>query len=257
MVEHTRRHERRTQTTPMGQRAPLAVGTLFLPASLKRRATLPLFIHFHGAPWLAETAAAELKNTAVITVQLGTGSSVYAKPFTQPQTFAELLAEAENKAGCKFAPLTLTAWSAGYGAIREILNVPENFARVERVLLLDGLHVSYVNGKPGPQESQLETDKLAVFLQFAREAVAGHKQFWLTHTEIFPGTYASTTETADWLLRQLKLTRRAVLQWGPMGTQQLSEVRQGGFTLSGFAGNSAPDHVDLLHALPDLLKQWK
>ena len=40
---------------------------------------------------------------------------------------------------------------------------------------------------------------------------------------------------------------------GTLGTQILCEVRQGRFHLLGFAGNSAPDHVDLLHALPELL----
>lgn len=40
-----------------------------------------------------------------------------------------------------------------------------------------------------------------------------------------------------------------------MGTQILCEVKQGGFHLIGFAGNSAPDHVDVLHALPDLVRE--
>jgi len=35
--------------------------------------------------------------------------------------------------------------------------------------------------------------------------------------------------------------------------QQLSEIRKGRFELLGFAGNSAPDHVDHLHAMPELL----
>jgi hypothetical protein len=35
--------------------------------------------------------------------------------------------------------------------------------------------------------------------------------------------------------------------------QQLSETRAGRFQLLGFAGNSAPDHVDHLHAMPELL----
>ena len=76
----------------------------------------------------------------------------------------------------------------------------------------------------------------------------------ITHTEIFPRTFASTTETADWLIGQLGLRRRAVLKWGPMGTQQLSEVVAGVFQVLGYAGNSAPDHVDQLHALPEFLK---
>jgi hypothetical protein len=40
-----------------------------------------------------------------------------------------------------------------------------------------------------------------------------------------------------------------------MQTQQLSAVRRGKFYLAGFAGNSAPDHVDQLHSLPDYL-EW-
>jgi hypothetical protein len=35
--------------------------------------------------------------------------------------------------------------------------------------------------------------------------------------------------------------------------QQLSEARSGRFVLMGFAGNSAPDHIDHFHAMPDLL----
>jgi hypothetical protein len=37
--------------------------------------------------------------------------------------------------------------------------------------------------------------------------------------------------------------------------QQPSEIRAGRFELFGFAGNSAPDHVDHLHAMPELLKR--
>jgi hypothetical protein len=79
------------------------------------------------------------------------------------------------------------------------------------------------------------------------------KRFLVTHSEIFPGTFASTTETADWLLHSLGLRRKPVLRWGPRGMQQLSAVRAGRFELLGFAGNSAPDHIDQLHAMPELL----
>jgi hypothetical protein len=36
---------------------------------------------------------------------------------------------------------------------------------------------------------------------------------------------------------------------------RLSEVRAGRFELMGFAGNSAPDHIDQLHAMPEFLKR--
>lgn len=260
MVEHTRTHPRLAQATPDGRREKPELGTLFVPAKLKLKSSTPLFIHFHGGTWLPEVAAAKAGNTAVISIQIGSGSGAYAKPFNDPQLFSRLIAEAEAKAGVKFSPITLTAWSAGYGSIREILKVSGHYARVDRVLLIDGLHTGYVGGKPGQgssQESQLETENLDVFLKFARDAVTGRKQMIITHSEIFPGTFASTTETADWLIGQLGLKRKPVVKWGPMQTQQLSEVKAGKFLLIGYAGNSAPDHVDQLHSLPDYLKWFR
>jgi hypothetical protein len=251
MVEHTREHPRLKEERPAGKRFPLKIGTLFLPEKLRPQA--PLFLHFHGGTWIPEISAAK-NSVAVIGVQLGAGSSVYGKPFADSKVFADLLAEAEGKAERKFPRVGLTSWSAGYGSVCAILKTPEHYERVQFVLLLDGLHAGYAGGKPGPKESELIADDPAIFVKLAKDAVAGKKQFTLTHTEIFPGTFASTTETADHLLKHLGLKRKAVLRWGPMGTQVLCEMKEGGFHLIGFAGNSAPDHVDVLHALPELLR---
>lgn len=253
MVEHTRKHSRLREEHPPGRREALKIGTLFLPEKLPAGDS-PLLIHFHGGTWIPEVAAAK-SSCAVISVQAGSGSSVYGKLFSAAPAFSGLLAEAEDKAGRKFAPVVLSGWSAGYGSIRAILGVHENHRRVAAILLLDGLHCGYVNGTPGPKESSLVTADLDVFLEWARKAAAGEKQFTLTHTEIFPGTFASTTETADYLLQELALKREPVLRWGPMGTQILGEARRGRFHVLSFAGNSAPDHVDLLHALPALLEE--
>lgn len=254
MVETTRSHPRLKEESPPGRREKLQVGTLFVPEGLKAEKRTPLFVHFHGGTWLPEVAAARHGKSAVLAIQLGAGSSAYARPFAEPGRFARLLREAEEKAGIRFEPVTLTAWSAGYGAVREILKDADNYDRVRCVVLLDALHAGYVGGKPGPVESKLEEDNLQVFVKFARDAADGKKHMIVTHTEVFPGTFASTTETADYLLKQLGLKRTAVLKWGPMGTQQLSEARKGKFLLHGYAGNSGPDHVDQLHALPDFLK---
>ncbi len=255
MVEHTRPHPRLPKPVPdlPGHRERLDLGTLFIPAKLAKRRTLPLFVHFHGGDWLPEIAAAR-NSTAVIPIQVGSGSRIYAKRFTDPAVFAALLNQAERTTQTTFSPLTLTAWSAGHGAIREILNDPDAYRQVHRVLLIDGLHTGYAGGKPGPLESKLEPDHLETFLKYARDAVAGNKRMLITHSEVFPGTFASTTETADWLLSQLSIPRRTALKTGPMGTQQLSEARRGGFHLIGYAGNSAPDHVDQLHSLPQYLR---
>jgi hypothetical protein len=39
--------------------------------------------------------------------------------------------------------------------------------------------------------------------------------------------------------------------------QQLSEAGRGRFLLLGYAGDSAPDHVDQLHALAVLVKRLR
>jgi hypothetical protein len=248
MVEHTRPHprlEKPAQDLP-GRHEQLSTGRLFIPAGLAGRKKVPLFVHFHGSGWVAELAAAR-NASAVISVETGSGSGVYAKQFSDHQLFGKMLEEATEKTGITFETITLTCWSAGHGAIREILQTPQDYARVQRVMLIDGLHTGYTDGRPDP-------DHLNIFLQFARDAVAGRKKMLITHSEIFPGTFASTTETTDWLLDQLNLKRRPVLRNGPMGTQQLSEVRSGNLVLIGFAGNSAPDHVDQFHSLPFYLK---
>ncbi len=251
MVEHTREHPRLPKSTPPGERHALALGSLFLPEGV-REETLPLLIHFHGGGGIAEVAAAATRS-ASLTINAGSGSAAYAKLFAEGGSFRALREEAEKAAGRKFGPITLSGWSAGCGAIREILREPANDALIDRVVLIDGIHAGYTNGAPGPLESSLETAPLAPFVRFARRAMAGEKRLLVTHSEIFPGTFASTTETADWLLREVDVERRAVLKWGPMKTQQLSEARAGSFAVLGFAGNSPPDHVDQLHALPDFL----
>jgi uncharacterized protein YbbC (DUF1343 family) len=257
MVEHARAHQRLEQSVPEGRREKLALGTLFLPARLKLKSPVPILFFFHGPTWVPEVAAAQNGDTAVVAIQIGAGLRVYAQPFVDPKFFGNLLAEAETKAGVKFGPITLAGWSAGNGAIRQIMSTPEYYDRVENAILIDGIHTNYVNGKPGPLESEINPAQLQTFVKMARDAVAGRKHVIITHTEIFPGTFASTTETADYILSQLGLHRQPIVKFGPMGTQELSEVRAGNFLLIGFAGNSGPDHVDQLHSLPEFLKWLK
>lgn len=257
MVEHTRAHPRLPEARPPGRRETLALGALFVPQRLApkpgRTGTLPLAVVFHAGAWLPEVAGHEA-GTAVIGVQLAASSGGYAAAVAETGWLASLLEEAERKAGVRFRPITLVGWSAGCGALRELLKQPDAASHVDRVVAIDGIHTDYADGKPGPLESRLETGKLEPWLAFAREAVAGRKRLLLLHTEIFPGTFASTTETADWLVRELGLRRRPVARWGPRGTVLLSDTRAGRLRIQGFAGNSAPDHVDLLHALPEILR---
>jgi hypothetical protein len=254
MVEHTREHPRLAKQTPRGRRVGLELGTLFVPEKVKNTRGVSLLFFFHGGDWLPEVAAARQRKMAVVSVQAGQVSSTYANLFADPRRFPKLIAEAENKSGLKFSAVDLGGWSAGCGALREILKDPRSYQRVSRVLCIDGVHTGYVNGAPGPAESQIQTENLQIWLKIGRDAMAGKKRLIITHSEIFPGSFASTTETADYLLREWGLAPHPVIKRGPMKTQMLSEVRRGRLLVIGFAGNSAPDHVDELHSLPEYLK---
>lgn len=268
MVEETRAHERLvpatlagvTRTFPGPAGKPIEV---FVPDQARTRDVVDLVVHFHGAAWLPEQAVARLGDgTVAAVVNVGTGSGSYDRAFAEPATFDSLLAGVSRETATatgrapRLGRITLVGFSAGHGAVRAILRDPRLFARVDAVLLLDGMHTSYVpEGKTIATGGALDTTNLAAFAAFARAAMRGEKRFVVTHSEIFPGTFASTTETADWLLRTLGLRRTPLLRWGPRGMQQLSEVSAGRFELRGYAGNSAPDHIDQLHAMPELLAQ--
>ena len=45
------------------------------------------------------------------------------------------------------------------------------------------------------------------------------------------------------------MKRTPILQWGPLGMQQLSASQKNHFAVYGFAGNTARDHVDHLQGL--------
>lgn len=246
---------------------------LWIPDNARGRGEVDLVIHFHGAGWVANQAVAALgSRTVAVTLNLGTGSGIYDRSFSNPASFDSLLTslaqrvQAVDRAATgsstsspppvRFRQVILTAWSAGHGAVRAIIRDPRGFARVDAILLIDGMHTSYVpEGVVLYKGGTIDTTNLVAFANFARAAMRGEKRFLVTHSEIFPGTFVSTTETADWLLRAVNVKRVPVLKWGPRGTQQLSEARSGRFELRGYAGNSAPDHVDELHSLPELLAQ--
>ena len=266
MVEETRVHERlvsrelpgvhRTFTGPQGR--PVEV---WFADTTGRTADLHLVIHFLGAAWLPKQAVSQLGTNAVAAVvNIGAGSGIYDRSFSDPAAFDSLLLAISRSISpaatsvLSFRRVTLSGFSAGHGAIRAILREPRHLARVDAILLLDGMHTSYV-----PERTvlalggTLDTRNLDAFAQFAQAAMRGEKRFVVTHSEIFPGTFASTTETADYMIRSLGLRRAAVLRWGPRGMQQTSEVIAGGFAVLGFAGNSGPDHTDHLHGMPEFL----
>jgi hypothetical protein len=264
MTDTTRPHPRIAKAEVPGRRADLTTlngAILFVDPRVDPKKPVPLIIHFHGVPWLMEYhVATHFPKAALITVNLGSGSRVYGDPFADAKTFSNLIDEAATflKLEKGWSSITLVGFSAGYGAVRAILRNEESFKKVDNVLLLDGIHASYVpEGKRLADGGTIKADDLDSFIKFAREAIAGRRSFLISHSEIFPATYASTTECVDYLLADLGIKRKAKLKQGPAGMQQTSEVDLKGFHVRGYAGNTGADHGDQLQEMPYWLKMLK
>lgn len=269
MVERARAHERIPENKPPGiiftidsvLSRPVEV---FIPEQAAAAGSIDertLLVHFFGSSFVPMQAVASARAGYVLAVvNLGAGSAAYERPFTDSTVWTKLVervreeTRARTQNRVRIGHIAVSAFSAGYGGVRALLGNERIASSLSAVILLDGLHVSYVPERTVLAEGgMLDTTKLEPFLRYAKRAVAGEVSLVITHSEIFPGTFASTTETTDWLIAALGLKRTPVLAWGPHGMQQLSEVKSGRLSILGFAGNTGPDHIDHLHGLPEFL----
>lgn len=267
MVEESRTHERLTPVALRGTHHRLAgilprPVELFIPAGATASSAPLLLVHFLGPAFIANAAAARADSSLLAaTVNLTAGSGAYEQPFHEIITWHRLIGAIDSvvraQTGRSIRPgsIYLSAFSAGNGAVRAILADSTTAAGIAGVLILDGIHTGYQPPRRVVAEGgTLDPKSLESLLRYARRAMRGETRMIITHSEIFPGTFASTTETANWLLGQLGVKRERVLAWGPLGMQQISGATRGRFKVLSFAGNSAPDHIDHLHALPTFIR---
>lgn len=252
----TPEHIRVTKVEVAGRRIELKAlkgAILFSGPKIDSEKSVPLIVHFHGAPWLIEYhIARRVPNAVLITIQLGPGSSVYNRPFDKTETFQATIDEARQVFGLKreWSSITLAGWSAGYGAVRAILRNEKYFKLVDNILLLDGIHASYSpEGRPLAEGGFINAADVEPFVKFAREAAKGKKAFVMTHSEIVPGSYASTTECVNHVITTVGLTRESNKRDGPPGMHQLTAVDKKRLHVRGYAGNTAADHIDHIHSM--------
>lgn len=225
-----------------------------------------LLIHFHGAPPVLEAAFDKSGIDGVLVIyNWGIGSGAYEDPFAAPGMFNQVLTNITNgvRELCPNAAapkrIGLGAWSAGYGAVWRILDRANDAAKVDAVLLSDGLHAGFVGNE---RERQVNPAQMAAFELFADQAVADKKLFAITHSTIAT-PYASTTETATYLLDAEGVDRIQVSMPGPRPDMELtSRADRGSFHVRGFAGQDKPAHANQLYSfgellLPYLRERWR
>jgi hypothetical protein len=216
-----------------------------------------VLIHFHGAPPVLEAAFEKSGIDGVLVIyNWGIGSGAYEDPFAAPGTFGQLMTSITNgvRELCPNAAapkrIGLSAWSAGYGAVWRILDRATDAAKIDAVLLSDGLHCGFVGNE---RERQINPAAMAPFELFADQAVQDKRLFAITHSSI-PTPYASTTETSSFLLDAEGVPRIQVSMPGPRPDMELiSRADKGSFHVRGFAGQDKPAHANQLYSFGDLL----
>lgn len=226
-------------------------GMIYMPAGFSMAAdgAYDLLVHFHGGAPLVEQELDESDlNAVLVTVNLGIGSSVYKDHFADPTRFDRMLASidemvrAHGPSGrATLRRLALGNWSAGFGAIGAILASDANRARVDTLLIADGLHGMFAE----PRGRRIYEPGLAPYVAFAREAARGDKLMVVTHSAIGTLEYASTTETARYLVDALELPE-APLGASPDGLRGRSSHAAGGMQVHGFEGDDAKAHCQHL-----------
>ena len=172
-------------------------------------------------------------------------SAAYAKPFRDnPALFDSLLEQAANQLGPKtnWGRLTVSSFSAGYGAVREILKTPNSFNRIDALLAADSMYASLEKGQE-PRRPLKE--HMRNYVRFAKLASEGKKTFIITHSAQ-ETPYASTTETANYLLEALDIDRAPSSHPGTAPLQLAGKATKGKFTVLGHDGITGQDHLQHL-----------
>ncbi|MFQ3587964.1 MAG: hypothetical protein SNJ76_09925 [Fimbriimonadaceae bacterium] len=170
---------------------------LYLPTDWEPKREETLTVHFHTARRVSipQHLAAGLDGPLLV-FNNGAGSRVYQQPFLDPGRFQRWMERCRRvliplgaPEDVRWEAIDISSFSAGYGAVRELVQVPELFARMRRVVLADSLYGDVLEGRrPHPRD-------IDVWLPLAEAAKRGEKTFLITVSEV-PTSYASSSECA-------------------------------------------------------------
>jgi len=219
-------------------------------------------VHFHGGDPARKTLVQVAGGVVFAAVDKGVGSGPYQQAFVRREAWTHLRAGIASAlrahAGDERAHvrhLALSAWSAGYGAVNQIL-ATNGTDGIDAVVLLDGLHAGKNPRWPGPDDGSLgaiDRGTVSAVFDFAAAAARGEKLLVLTHANVVPTGYASVRRTADLLLAELGLERHAWRR--PLGlAQQLTAVDEEGLHVWGFDGRFEEAHCAQVSLLGEIVR---
>jgi hypothetical protein len=150
----------------------------------------------------------------------------------------------------------VSSFSAGYGAVRELVKQPAAFARIRRIVLSDSLY----GGLQAPEGTGggrvVEPAHVECWMPFIQSAIRGGKTFVLTHTQVATPSYASTAECAAAMLAAVRVSPTPASPALPAARDPdfplLSRADAGRFHIWGYAGTNAAAHLTHAHHLADV-----
>lgn len=236
---------------------------LFIPSTYVQRpdGVADLLVHFHGDPQTVWNNAKYAKlNAVVVTVNYSGLSSAYSTPFshaTNPNHFQSILNEALTKVRAETSipdnlvwdRLAVSSFSAGYGAVREILKSPSYRNQINALVAADSLYATTASdGTP------LDT-QMVDYKTFATLAKNGEKTFIYSHSQVPTYTYENTAECGDELMQHLRITPTAINQAG-LGTLTFNrKAESGNFQLWGATGADGAAHTKHLQYIGEFLEK--
>ena len=257
----------------MGEKVQLADhATLFVPEGYAVPASgeIHLSVHFHGVDWFPMEEHHRRNATNPLLIYGGMeGSSRYQKPFEDKSLFGKLLQDVENYFKTHGAPgasrvssVEISSFSAGYGAVREILKSPEYVNMITTLILADSCYASFATPGGGADRKPLP-ENMAPFISFARLAADGKKDFVMSFSQLVTKDYASTSDTARALVAGVGgefsnvppdsfLSAHHLLKY-PL----LYRFDKGGLHVWGYGGNDPGAHMALARATADFYQALK
>jgi hypothetical protein len=236
----------------------VAMGQMIAPQAggIRKDGGFDLVVHFHGHEPIRKEFVKTGGGAVLVGIDLGIGSGAYENAFQDPSLFPRIVASVEEhmkkrtgKEKAHVKHLALSSWSAGYGATSQILRQPIA-SKVEAVVLLDSLHAGYKEGT----KNEVRGAQIAQFVDYAKEAAAGKRFMFLSHSSIIPPGYASTTEVARYVVGEVRGKLKNASRKDALGLEMIDRFDKGKLHVRGYEGNDKPDHCAHIGLMADVMK---
>jgi hypothetical protein len=210
-------------------------------------------IHFHGGQFLQEENLKTAKlNAIAVSINIGILADAYGEYARgKMKVLNHILEQTESvmqrvHPGVRLAKIALSAWSAGFAALRPMLEAEEGRKRVDAAFIADGMFAILSDLK----QRIVYTEPLKGTFEFAQAATRSEKLFMVSHSAIPAENYASVGETVDVLLRTLALGKTPLV---PLPKQPIYEAKKGLFAALGYPGFSKEAHAEQIKQMGETM----